>query len=144
MSLPVQNLEFRTPSNVIRVVVRLPDELVLEVLSYFRDPHREILRAKNGPTSHLTLDPKCVERLTITRRLTMTCWYLRNRLFPILWKYVEGCNFTPRNRPPRAWYGPVPSESGLYPQCLYLLLNPSVSVYVQYVGFHVLLHLGLL
>ena len=68
----------------------------------------------------------------------MTCWDLRNRLFPILWEYVEGCDLAPR-RPPHRRYTPTPSENGLYPQCSYLLLNPSVGVYVQYANLHLFL-----
>ena len=139
MSLPIRNLVLWTPSNAICAVVRLPNELVLEVLSYFRDPHRKILRARGGPFPWLNLDPKYVERLTITRRLTMTCWHLRNKLFPILWKYVEGCNFAPRHPASKTRYTPVPPKNGLYSQCSYLLLNPSVGVYVQCVDLRILL-----
>jgi len=63
----------------------------------------------------------------------MTCWHLRNMLFPLLWKYTEGCNV--------AYRRPVPQSpgldkvltvgNGLYAQCAYLVLNPTVGAYVQ-------------
>jgi len=65
----------------------------------------------------------------------MTCWHLRNMLFPLLWEYVEGCNVYVR-RPARhnpTSYQMVPLKNGLYDQCLYLMQNPTIGAYIQYV-----------
>jgi hypothetical protein len=116
---------------IIRAVFKLPSELTLEVLANFRDPHRNILFGKSG--RYVNLEPKLVERLTVIRRLTMTCWHLRNRLLPVLWKYVEGCNFYSLRRSLGSYAAP-PLSNGLYAQCSYLLLNPTISFYVEYVS----------
>ncbi|KAF9782927.1 hypothetical protein BJ322DRAFT_182548 [Thelephora terrestris] len=109
-------------------IFRLPAELILGILAYFGDPHRNILHEKSG--RYGSLEPKAVERLTVIRRLTMTCWHLRNRLLPVLWKHVEGCNMYLKHRS----HGPHMTSrlgGGLYAQCSYLLLNPTIGVYVE-------------
>jgi len=71
-----------------------------------------------------------VERLTAIRKLTMTCWHLRNMLFPLLWEYVEGCNLCdPHLRSDQM----VPLKNSLYAQCSYLIHNPTICPYVEYV-----------
>ena len=62
----------------------------------------------------------------------MTCWYLRNMLFPFLWKYTEGYSglFHKADR----------FNNGLYAQCSYLILNPTVGIYVQCVKVWVLFY----
>ena len=76
-----------------------------------------------------------MERLTAIRKLTMTCWHLRNMLLPLLWEYVEGCNLlgraTIRHHPGSDQM--VSLKNGLYDQCWYLILNPTICPYVQYV-----------
>lgn len=64
-----------------------------------------------------------VERTTIIRKLTMTCWSLRNTLLPVLWRDTEGCivSSSPRNG----------HTYGLYAQCEYLLSNPTIAAHVQ-------------
>jgi len=66
----------------------------------------------------------------------MTCWHLRNTLFPTLWKYVEGCDLF--NRQMVRDFSVehermVPLQNGLYAQCTYLILNRAICTYVQYV-----------
>jgi len=111
-------------------VFRLPPELIVELLSHFGDPHRNIRHEK--PRGILVREH--VERLTVTRKLTMTCWHLRNMLFPLLWQYVEGCNML-NYRPPAHFssYMVPMLKNGLYAQCSYLINNPTVCTYVQYV-----------
>ena len=121
------------PFYIGRTVFRLPAELIVEILAYFGDPHRNILSAKKARGVRAVLDPDRVERLTVIRVLTMTCWHLRNMLFPLLWKFVEGCNISYR-RPvyQRIAWDPMSSAgNGLYTQCGYLILNPSIAAYVQ-------------
>ena len=124
----LQPQAFRSPIDMTRAVFRLPAELILEILSQFGDPHRNILYEKGGRYGNL--GSKAVERLTVIRRLTMTCWHLRNRLLPVLWKYVEGCKIYSLHRS----HGiPMVSQlsDGLYAQCSYLLLNPTIGIYVE-------------
>jgi len=113
-------------------VFGLPSELILEILSHFGDPHRTIRRERSGQGSGV-LVLEHVERLTVIRKLTMTCWHLRNMLLPLLWEYVEGCNLLSR-RPFRHHYA-APDQmvplNGLYAQCLYLIRNPIIGAYVQ-------------
>ena len=55
-------------------------------------------------------------------------------LFPLLWRYVEGCNLSGR-RPVRLQSGSdrtVPPKNGLYAQCSYLIRNPTIGAYVRY------------
>ena len=108
-------------------VFKLPLELIVEALSNFGDPHLNIrceIARRGG-----VLVREHVERLTVTRKLTMTCWHLCNMLFPLLWAYVEGCNLSDRHH----FYGAAPPKNGLYAQCSYLALNPAIAVYVRYV-----------
>ena len=67
-----------------------------------------------------------VERSTVIRKLTMTCWVLRDILLPVLWKDTEGCVVKPptHNSPIRETYG-------LYAQCVYLLSNPAIAACVR-------------
>ena len=117
----------RSPFDVGHTVFRLPAELIVETLAYFGDPHHNVIFAKKTRGAHSILDPDDVERLTVIRILTMTCWHLRNMLFPLLWKYVEGCNVSYRHMQQRSEWG----GNGLYAQCTYLVLNPTISAYVQ-------------
>ena len=117
----------RFPSDTTRTVFRLPVELIVEIITYFEDPHHNILSAKTVRGARRPLDPEDVERLTVIRKLTMTCWHLRNKLFPFLWECVEGCDvvrYRPAHR--RCTVG-----NGLYSQCAYLILNPTIGAYVQ-------------
>ena len=54
----------------------------------------------------------------------MTCWPLRNLLLPLLWADAEGCislyDYTTRG-----------GSGYLYAQCVYLISNPAIAVYVQ-------------
>ena len=105
-------------------VFQLPSELVAEILSHFGDPHRNVLFSRGQCNEAFVED---VERLTVLRKLTMTCWRLRNALFPLLWEYVEGCNiYESDTDPPRL-------KNGLYSQSAYIVRNPTVGAYVQYV-----------
>jgi len=106
-------------------VFRLPVELIIGLLSHLGDPHRNIRREKLRGNLFLGH----VERLTVIRKLTMTCWHLRNMLFPLLWEYVEGCSMFGRARPNQF----VPLKNDLYNQCSYLIHNPTVCAYIQYV-----------
>ena len=72
-----------------------------------------------------------VERSTAIRKLTMTCWALRNALLPLLWKETEGCVV----EPPYNVYE-TKKTYGLYDQCTYLLSNPTIAAYVQWVEFY--------
>jgi len=67
----------------------------------------------------------------VIRKLTMTCWHLRNMLFPLLWKYVEGCNMLSRRPPAHVRHLGPGLKIGLYAQCSYLINNPIVCTYVQ-------------
>lgn len=120
-----------------RAVFRLPPELIIEILACFGDPRRNILRAKEE--SLLCPDVELVQQLTVIRRFTMTCWHLRNILFPVLWKHVEGCTLIHFSslRPPVAPNKFFVTSNGLYPQCSYLLLNPTIGAYVQCVFPHI-------
>lgn len=129
----IHNLGFRPPFDMTPAVFKLPAELILEILGHYEDPHYNIRYVKNELYTNLEPGHNLVERLTVIRRLTMTCWDLRNKLLPVLWRYVEGCNFPPLHRIP----GPdmlLPQNKGLYAQCSYLLLNPSISTYVECVN----------
>ena len=126
----------------IRIVVfKLPTELIIEILSYFGDPRHNILRERFGQGRGV-LALQHVERLTVIRKLTMTCWRLRNTLFPILWQYVEGCDLFDCYPDPRDHFWMVPLKNGLYAQCLYLERNPTIGAYVQYVYSHIHLNLN--
>ena len=116
VSIPAFSQVLRSMSDLYLSVFKLPLELFLEIFSHLR--HYQDAFRYIGPVNKVD-----VERSTITRRLTMTCWTLRNILLPVLWKDTEACAI------------PVcPDEErtyGLYPQCEYLLSNPIVAAYVQ-------------
>ena len=124
-------LSSRSLFDMGRTVFRLPAELIVEILTYFGDPRHNILSRK--VRAGTILNPEHVERLTVIRKLTMTCWHLRNMLFPLLWKYVEGCDISYRCPVPQSPGSDkmVFSGNGLYAQSVYLLLNPTVGAYVQ-------------
>jgi hypothetical protein len=129
--VPIRLLS-RFPSNISRTVFRLPTELIVEMLTHFEDPHHNITSAKKARGVRRALNPDCVEQLTAIRVLTMTCWHLRNMLFPLLWKYVEGCNIFYRPISRRVAQDPVASAgNGLYAQCTYLIDNPTIAAYVR-------------
>ena len=79
-----------------------------------------------------------VERSTVIRKLTMTCWVFRDTLLPILWRNTEGCVVHRPHEVPIA--GASDKTYGLYPQCLYLLSNPMIAAYVQWVFSHLRLN----
>ena len=119
----------RFVSDTNRTVFRIPAELIFEILTYFGDPRRNILSINRVRESSEPLHPSYIERLTVMRKLTMTCWHLRNMLFPLLWKYVEGRNVS---RGTGGFMRPRPRlTNGLYAQCAYLILNPTIGAYVQ-------------
>ena len=112
------------PSDADRTVFKLPAELLLELLSYFDDHGRAIRENCGGGLLVQTpLSRAQVERSTVIRRLTMTCWVLRNALLPELWRNVEGCMVFSYPRPGHTY--------GLYNQCVYLLANPAIAAYVR-------------
>ena len=74
----------------------LPAFKFVELLSHFGDPHFNIRREKTRRV-HLL---KHVERQTVTRKLTMACWHLRNAFLPFLREYVEGCGMIDDQVPP--------------------------------------------
>lgn len=113
------------------LVFKLPAELIVETLSHFGDPHHNMRRERTGRGSGIPL-VELVERVTVIRKLTMTCWGLRNILFPLLWEYVEGCNmFAPCPDRPTAEHM-ISLKNGLPAQCSYLIRNPTIGAYIQY------------
>ena len=111
----------RSAFDTAHTVFRIPAELVVKILTYFGDPHRNILSVKGYSGSYQALSPKHIERLTVMRKLTVTCWHLRNMLFPLLWEYVAGCKVLLRGR----------IGNDLRAQCAYLILNPAIGAYVR-------------
>jgi len=73
------------------------------------------------------MNTRHVERSTVIRKLTMTCWALRDALLPVLWRNIEGCVVTHgsdgRGMPRKSY--------GLYAQCVYLLSNPAIAAHVR-------------
>ena len=116
---------YRQPLTIATAVFTLPPELIVEILSYFGDPHRNIFLSQ---VRFRFVVREHVERLTVIRKLTMTCWHLRNMLLPLLWEYVEGCH---RYYKGHTAYSP---SKGLYCRSRYLTLNPAVGAYVQCVS----------
>ena len=113
-------------------VFRLPLELFLEIFSYLTD-HRCFIRENYyGRDTRVNVRRGVAARSITIRRLTMTCWPLRNLLLPLLWVDVEGfiAHF---------YYDPDTRQGGegshLYAQCVYLRLNPEIATYVRYVRF---------
>jgi len=119
---------FRFTSHLGRTVFKLPVELFFEIFSYF-DDHRRFIRNTCGNGGFgMSMITQFVERSTVIRKLTMTCWALRNILHPVLWKNTEGCIAhlpSPSRRTGKTY--------GLYAQCVYLLSNPMIASYVQWV-----------
>lgn len=112
------------------IVFGLPLELFLEIFSYFSDHRRFIRENYYGRQLYVDIETKHAEQLIIIRRLTMTCWPLRNLLLPLLWADVEGfISYTRYDYETRSG-GP---GSNLYAQCIYLLVNPAIAAYVRFV-----------
>jgi len=109
-------------------VFRLPFELFLEVFSYLADHRRFIRENYYGRELYTFIEKKHAERSIVIRRLTMTCWPLRNLLLPLLWANAEGCishiRYDYRT-------GKGGSGSSLYAQCIYLASNRAIAAYVQ-------------
>ena len=123
-------LFFQLASDSARLTVfRLPAELLFEIFSYFND-HLDYIRdfCGDGGRHGTTMWKEHVERLTVIRKLTMTCRALRDALLPVLWKNTEGCVVRPS--PPGNYTGVT---YGLYAQCIYLASNPTVAAYVRWV-----------
>ncbi|KAF9645681.1 hypothetical protein BDM02DRAFT_3189524 [Thelephora ganbajun] len=116
-----------TPQVQTSGIFKLPIELLFEIFSHLND-HRRYIRdtCTNGEQYGEVMRTKHVERSTVIRKLTMTCWPLRNVLLPVLWKNTEGCIVKPPSDG-----GPAGKTYGLYAQCAYLLSNPAIAVYVQ-------------
>lgn len=111
-----------------RIVFMLPVELLLEIFSYYDDHRHFIHGTRSTKSTSPCMDLGHVERSTIIRKLTMTCWALRNTLLPVLWRNVEGCTVRSNSHGGYTY--------GLYAQCLYILSNPAIAPYVQCVGYH--------
>ena len=109
-------------------VFRLPLELFFEIFSYLADHRRFIRENYYGRESYVYLERKHAERSIVIRRLTMTCWPLRNLLLPLLWADAEGCISHTHYDYKTKRGGPGLS---LYAQCVYLSLNPVIAGYVR-------------
>ena len=110
-------------------VFKLPVELFFEIFSHLYDHRRRIrdTAASISGEPWSVMEPQHVERSTIIRKLTMTCWALRDTLLPILWRITEGCVVSSASGG-----GGEPRKSyGLYTQCVYLLLNPTIAAHVR-------------
>lgn len=116
-----------TRTDIDRTVFKFPAELLFEIFSYFGD-HRRYIHdtCSNGQRYGEVMRTKHVERSTVIRKLTMTCWGLRNALLPILWRDVEGCVVRLPSDDPY-----IKKTYGLYAQCVYLLSNPVIAANVQ-------------
>lgn len=107
---------------------RLPLELFLEIFSYLSDHRRFIREHYYGRDMYAYIKRENVERSIFIRRLTMTCWPLRNLLLPLLWTDPEGCiPHIPYNHETKSGG----EGSHLYAQCVYLPSNPAVAANVQ-------------
>ena len=116
------------PTDLCCAVFRLPLELFLEILSYFSDHRRFIRENFYGRELFVYMERKHAERSIVIRRLTMTCWPLRNLFLPLLWVDAEGCiSHTPYHYKTKS--GGV--GSSLYAQCVYLFMNPAIAAFVQ-------------
>ena len=122
-------------ADLCRAVFKFPLELFLEVFSYLADHRRFIRENYCGREPRVRIGRKDAERSVVTRRLTMTCWPLRNLLLPLLWTDVEGCT-------PHSPYNYNTKRGGLgsspYAQCVYLASTPAIATYVRYVRFYLL------
>ena len=107
-----------------------PLELFLEIFSYLAD-HRQFIRENfYGKKLRARVEREHAERSIVIRRLTMTCWPLRNMLLPLLWADAEGCvSHTSYDY----WTHTGGSGYSLYAQCVYLISNPTIAAYVQFV-----------
>ena len=126
-------LSSRPAPDLGRTVFKFPVELFLEIFSYFHD-HRRYICDTTGNTGlfDMIMRTQHVERSTVIRKLTMTCWALRNTLLPVLWKNTEGCVVKqPRGVNPPFSMNEIGTTYGLYAQCIYLLSNPTIAAYVQ-------------
>jgi len=110
-------------------VFKLPIELFFEIFSHFDDHRSFIHNTRGGVWWGMRMTTECVERSTVIRKFTMTCWTLRNVLLPTLWKNVEGCVVHSRSA-----NSETGKTYGLYPQCVYLLSNPTIASYVRWVN----------
>ena len=109
-------------------VFKFPLELFLEVFSYLADHRRFIRENYYGRRSGVGIGRQHAERSVVIRRLTMTCWPLRNLLLPLLWADAEGCIPHTRydyNTKKGGW------GSNPYLQCGYLATTPAIAAYVQ-------------
>ena len=124
-----------TPTDLCRAVCKFPLELFLEVFSYLADHRRFIRENYYGRVLSLRIERKHAERSVVIRKLTMTCWPLRNLLLPLLWVDVEGCiSHSPYDHnTKRGGLGSSP-----YAQCVYLASTPAIATYVRYVRFYLL------
>ena len=121
---------FRFTSDLHCAVLSLPLELFLEIFSYLTE-HRDFIRENYyGRKMYVRVGREHAERSITIRRLTMTCWPLRNRLLPLLWADTEGCISHARFDYETKSGGAL---SHLYAQCVYLALNPTIAAYVRYV-----------
>lgn len=125
--------EYSGPTTLIHAdlrctVLKLPLELFLEVFSYLADHQHFIRENYYGRRSYISMEKKHVEWSIVIRRLTMTCWPLRNRLLPLLWTDVEGCisHLSYDEEVKRGILGSSP-----YVQCVYLASTPAIAVHVQ-------------
>ena len=109
-------------------VFKFPLEVFFEVFSYLSD-HRHFIRENfYGGESRVWAERKHAERSVVIRRITMTCWPLRNRLLPLLWTDVEGCIWHTR-------FNNETKSGGLaanpYAQCAYLDSTPAIAAHVR-------------
>ena len=123
--IPVPDPFFGLASHLGRTVFKFPVEIFFEIFSYF-DDHRRYTRDSYRSVWYGPITIHCVERSTVIRKLTMTCWALRNALLPLLWKNTEGCVVMPLSNG-----GGARETYGLYAQCVYLLSNPTIAAHVQ-------------
>ena len=109
-------------------VFKLPLEIFLKIFSYFADHRRFIRENYYGKKLTVHMERKHAERSVVIRRLTMTCWPLRNGLLPLLWTDVEGCisHISHDREVKRGTYGSSP-----YAQCVYLASNQAIAACVQ-------------
>ena len=127
VSIRAPTLFFRFASDLDHTVFKLPVELLFEIFSHF-DHHRRYIRDSENIFYAAVMRTEHVEQSTVIRKLTMTCWALRDALLPVLWKNTEGCVVEPPSGSDH-----TRKTYGLYDQCIYLLSNPTSAAYVQYV-----------